>query len=63
MTKLAVKYIRPLFDIQRVYIDGKSFHYEIYYRSGRSFERVTDREFDSMRDAENFIDELLTSEV
>lgn len=57
------KYIRPLFDIRRVYIDGKSFHYEVYYRSGRSFERVIEACFFTMQGANEEIDNFITSEV
>lgn len=55
-------YIRPLFDIQRVYIDGKSFHYEVFYKIGQSFQQVTSDKFDSLKDAERYID-ILMSEV
>lgn len=57
------KYIRPLFDIQRVYIDGKSFHYEIYYKSGVSYTRLVDACFFTLKGAKETIEELIESEV
>lgn len=57
-------YIRPLFDIQRVYIDGKSFYYEVFYKVGQSFQQVTSEKFASLKDAERYIDTLMNeSEV
>lgn len=56
-------YLKPLFDIQRVYIDGKSFHYEVYYRTGKSFTKVIDACFFTKIGAQETIDELIESEV
>lgn len=56
-------YIRPLFDIQRVYIDGKSFHYQIYYHTGPKYKRVVEACFFTMKGAEETIDELIQGEV
>lgn len=57
MTKL----LKPLFDIQRVYIDGKTFHYEIHYKHGNEYRKHVDACFFSLTGAQSFINELIES--
>lgn len=54
------KYIRPLFDIQRVHVDGSRLHYEIFYRDGQSYRKLVDACFLTKRSAELFINDLLS---
>jgi hypothetical protein len=54
-----MSYIKACFDIQRVHVDGSSLHYEVFYREGNTFKKVTDREFQSMPEARDFINTLL----
>lgn len=57
-----MKYIKALFDIQRVHVDGSSLFYQVYYKEEKSYQLVTDHKFNTRVEATTYIDELLDRE-
>jgi len=53
--------LKALFDIQRVHVDGASLHYEVYYKEGASYVKVTAEKFPNRQAAGEYINELLES--
>lgn len=54
-------YIKALFDIQRVHIDGASLYYELYYKIDNQYTKIIDTKFNTIKDAEKHINELIES--
>lgn len=54
-----MNYIKALFDIQRVHIDGASLHYELYYKHGNTYKQVVDTKFSTRLAAETYMKSLL----
>jgi len=52
--------LKPLFDIQRVHVDGSRLYYEVYYRQGKSFTKIVDACFLNMRAASEYINQLVS---
>lgn len=51
--------LKPLFDIQRLYVDGSRFCYEIYYKHDKSYSKVVDASFLTLRAAKEYINEVM----
>lgn len=56
-----MKYIKALFDIQKVHVDGSKVYYEVYYLQGRSFTKIIDNQF-TWNEAKDYINKLVNSE-
>lgn len=54
-----MNYLKALFDIQRVHIDGASLHYELYYKVDNSYVKLVDTKFSTIQDAQKHMHELL----
>lgn len=54
-----MQYLKPLFDIQRVHIEGSKLYYELYYRQDNTMVKLIDACFVTYRAALDHIDELL----
>ena len=52
-------YLKALFDIQRVHVDGSALHYAVYYKQDHQYVKVIDTQFTSRADAQEYIDDLL----
>ena len=52
--------LKPLFDIQRVHVDGSRLYYEVFYRQGKSFTKIVDACFLTSRAASEYINELIS---
>lgn len=51
--------LKPLFDIQRVHVDGSRLYYELFYRQGKSFIKIVDACFMTQNAAREYIDQLI----
>lgn len=54
--------LKPLFDIQRVHVDGSRLYYELFYRQGKSYVKVIDACFMTHSGARDYIEVLIQGE-
>ena len=52
-----MKYLKPLFNIERIHVNGSRLYYELAYRQGPSFETIAC--FYTWKEAHDFRDILL----
>jgi len=52
--------LKPLFDIQRIHVDGSRLYYELFYRQGKSYVKVVDACFLTSRAASEYIEQLIS---
>ena len=52
-------YLKALFDIQTVHIDGSAKYYAVYYKQDHQYVKVIDTQFNTRADAQGYIDDLL----
>jgi hypothetical protein len=52
--------LKPLFDVQRIHVDGSRLYYEVYYKTGKSFTKIVDACFLTSRAASEYINQLIS---
>lgn len=51
--------LKPLFDIQRVHVDGSRLYYEVFYKHDKSFTKLVDACFLTSKAASDYINQLV----
>jgi hypothetical protein len=51
--------LKPLFDIQRIHVDGSRLYYELFYKHGQSYSKVVDACFLTSKAASEYIEQLI----
>ena len=51
--------IKPLFDIQKVHVNGSKLYYELYYKKTTVYVKVIEACFITLKGAQEYRDELL----
>lgn len=54
-----MKYLKPLFDIQRVHIEGSKLYYELFYRQDSTMVKLVDACFLSLKATRDHRDYLI----
>lgn len=54
-----MQYLKPLFNIERIHVNGSRLYYELSYKTDNQYTPVVDACFLSWRDAQEFRDNLL----
>ena len=52
--------LKPLFNIERIHVDGSRLFYEVYYRQGKSYTKIVDACFMNLKAANDYIDSLVS---
>ena len=52
--------LKPLFDIQRVHVDGSRLYYELFYKSGQSYTKIIDACFMTQNAAREYIEQMIS---
>lgn len=47
------------FDIQKVVLTDHQVRYEVFYKVNKEYRKITDMQFETMKEAKKFIDEIV----